>query len=256
LLTVLVTAWVEGAIDEDRLIRLLGELFGAFLGDGKSPGFLGRAEQDLRTTVLQHLDGRVCEWAAGAAYLALRPERPWKEIVYDWQPYLHKALLDTDVMIVGDQTAALVSRIAGREVSVKDIEDVLIARAEYLDEQKWCENLARVLRLPGIELKVIDNRFVPLRISLRGITEPLTDPRVVEAAMQAMKFCRVEAIGIEAGGCTAVLRPGHQAWVKLGTGRGAATVSSNVIITAERLAAVERQGGALSELLGLKAEVA
>jgi hypothetical protein len=33
-------------------------------------------------------------------------------------------------------------------------------------------------------------------------------------------------------------------------------LSSNVIITAERLAAVESQGGALSELLGLQSEVA
>ena len=54
---------------------------------------------------------RVREWAAGIAFLALRPERPWKEIVYDWQPYLNKALIDTDVMIVGDQTTALVGHI-------------------------------------------------------------------------------------------------------------------------------------------------
>ena len=72
----------------------------------------------------------------------MRPERPWKEIVYDWQPYLNKALIDTDVMIVGDQTVALASRITGRQVTVREIEDVLIDRADYLDEEKWCENLA------------------------------------------------------------------------------------------------------------------
>ena len=256
LLSVLVTAWVEDAIDEDRLIRLAAELFGAFLGDGKSPGFLGRADQDLRGIVLRHLDRRIREWAAGIAYLALRPERPWKDVVYDWQPYLNKALIDTDIMIVGAQTAALASRITGRKVPVTEIEDVLIARTGYLDKGKWCEDLARTLRLPRIVLKMIDNKFVPLRISLLGVTEPLTDPRVVEAAMQAMKFRRVEAIGIEAGGCTAVLRPGHRAWVKIGSGSSAATMSSGVIITAERLAAVESQGGALSELLGLQSEVA
>ena len=103
-------------------------------------------------------------------------------------------------------------------MTITEIDDVLIARAEYLDEERWCENLARALRLPGIELKMIDNKFVPLRISLRGVTEPLTDPRVVEAAMQAMKFCRAGAIGIEAGGCVAVLHPGHHTWAKLGTG--------------------------------------
>jgi hypothetical protein len=147
-------------------------------------------------------------------------------------------------------------RITGRKVPFKEIEDVLIARTDYLDEGKWCQGLALTLRLPRIELKMIDNKFVPLRISLLGVTEPLTDPRVVEAAMQAMKFRRVGAIGIEAGGCIAVLRPGHMAWAKIGSGSSAATLSSGVIITAERLAAVESQGGALSELLGLQSEVA
>ena len=41
-------------------------------------------------------------------YLALRPDRPWKGIVYEWQSYLRTGLIDTDVMIVGQQTAALV----------------------------------------------------------------------------------------------------------------------------------------------------
>ncbi len=256
LLTVLVIAWLEDAIDEDRLIRLAGELFGAFLGDGKSPGFLGRADQDLRASVLSSLDSRIREWAAGAAYLALRPERPWKEVVYDWQPYLNRGLFDTTVMIVGEQTAALTSWVSKRKVTVREIEDVLVARTSYLDQHRWCKDLALALRLPGIELKTIDNKYVPLRISLRGVTDPLSDPRVVEAAMRAMRFRRADAIGIEAGDCTAVLRPGHQAWAKTGTGRGAATLSSDVIITAERLTAVESQGGALSELLGLQSEVA
>ena len=92
--------------------------------------------------VLRHLDRRIREWAAGIAYLALRPERLWKDVVYDWQPYLNKALIDTDIMIVGAQTAALASRITGRKVPVTEIEDVLIARTGYLDEGKWCEDLA------------------------------------------------------------------------------------------------------------------
>jgi hypothetical protein len=74
--------------------------------------------------------------------------------------------------------------------------------------------------------------------------------------MQAMRFRKAVAIGIEVGGYTAVLQPGHHAWVKTGTGSSASTLSSDVMITAERLGAVERQGGALSELLGAKTEVA
>lgn len=256
LLTVLVIAWVEEAIDEDRLVRLAGELFNAFIGDGKSPGFLRRADQDLCATVLRELDDSVREWAAGMAYLALHPDRPWKSIVYDWQPYLDKGLIDTNVMVVGEQTAIFAELVLGREVTTREIEDVLIARAVYIDEKKWCENLANALGLPRIELKAINNEFVSLRISLQGVTEPLTDPRVVQAAAQAMRFRKAAAIGIEAGGHTAVLRPGHPAWVRTGTGSGATTVSSDVIVTAERLAAVERQGGALSELLGLQTNVA
>jgi len=256
LLTVLTTAWAEAALDEDRLTRLAGELFGAFLGDGKSPGFLGRADHDLRETALDQLDDAVREWAAGLAYLALRPDRPWKAIVYEWQPYLRTGLIDTDAMIVGEQTVALAERVLGYKMTAGAIEDVLLARADYLDEAKWCENLARALGLRKVALKTVDNRFVSLRISLQDISAPLTDPRVVEAALQAMRFRKVGAIGIETADLTIVLQPGHRVWVKARGGSAEGTVPSNVIFTDERLAAVERQGGALSELLGLTADVA
>ena len=70
--------------------------------------------------------------------------------------------------------------------------------------------------------------------------------------MHAMRFRTATAIGIEAGGCVAVLRPGHAPVARITTGSSAATIKSDVVITAERLAAIERHGGALSELLGLQ----
>ena len=252
LLAVLVTAWAEAALDEERLVRLASELFGAFLGDGKSPGFLGRADEQLRETVLHGLDDAIREWAAGLAYLALSPNRPWRSIVYEWQPYLRSGLIESDVMIVGDRTIEFVERVLEQPITRRELEDILLVRAEYIDAEKWCENLAEDLELPRIALKMIDNKFVPLRISIGGVTDPLTDPRVVEAAMHAMRFRTADAIGIEAGGCVAVLRPGYAPVARITTGRSAATIKSDVVITAERLAAIERQGGALSDLLGLQ----
>ena len=252
MLTVLTAAWAEAALDEDRLTRLAGELFGAFLGDGKSPGFLGRADRDLRETALDQLDHAVREWAAGLAYLALRPDRSWKAIVYEWQPYLRTGLIDTDVMIVGEQTVAFTDRVLGRKMTAGAIEDVLLARTDYLDEAKWCENLARALGLRRVTLKTVDNRFVPLRLSLQDISAPLTDPRVVEAALQAMRFRKIDSIGIDTADLTIVLQPGHRVWVKTRRGNAEATVPSSVIFTNERLEAVARQGGALSELLNLR----
>ena len=179
-----------------------------------------------------------------------------ENIVYDWQSQLRTGLIDTDVMVVDQRTVNLVQRVLGHEVTQHEIEDVLLARAEYLDEEKWCENLAEVLELPHITLRMIDNRFVPLRITIDGVTEPLTDPRVLQAAMQAMRFRRATAIGIEAGGCIAVLRPGHPTVARIDTSHSAAPVRSEIVITAARLASVERQGGALTDLLGLPAAAA
>jgi hypothetical protein len=249
LVSVLVTAWAEQALDEDRLVRLAGELFGAFLGDGKSPGFIGRTDDELRTTVLHQLDDAVREWAAALAYLALRPQRPWKSIVYDWQPYLRTGLIDTPVMVVGDRTVELVDRVLAQTISARHIEDVLMARAEYLDVERWCTNLAQAVGLPRLALKQINNPSVPLRVVIDGVDDPLTDPRVIEVGMHAMRFRKTDAIGIEAGGCIAVLRPGHAPVARL-PGHASA-LKSSVVITTERLAAIERQGGSLSELLGL-----
>ncbi|HEY5196513.1 MAG TPA: hypothetical protein VIJ51_05750 [Solirubrobacteraceae bacterium] len=251
LVSVLVTAWAEHALDEDRLIRLAGELFASFLGDGKSPGFLGRADDQLRATVLQQLDDAVREWAAALIYLALRPHTPWAEIVYDWQPYLRRGLIDSDVMVVGERTVELLDRVLNEEHEQRKIEDVLLARVEYLDEEKWCEGLAKALGLRRVALRNVDNASVPVRIHIDGVDEPLTDPRVIEAAVNAMRFRKLHEIGIEAGDCVAALRPGHPAVARIGGVNGGRTMKSTVIITSDRLAAIERQGGALSKLLGL-----
>lgn len=251
LVSVLVTAWTEHALDEDRLIRLAGELFASFLGDGKSPGFLGRADEQLRATVLDQLDDAVREWAAALIYLALRPHTPWAEIVYDWQPYLRRGLIDSNVMVVGERTVELLERVLNEEHEQRKIEDVLLARAEYLDEEKWCAGLAEALGLRRVALRNVDNASVPVRIHIDGVDDPLTDPRVVEAALNAMRFRKLQAIGIEAGDCVAVLRPGHPPVARVGGVTGGKTIKSTVVITGERLAAIERQGGALSELLGL-----
>jgi hypothetical protein len=74
--------------------------------------------------------------------------------------------------------------------------------------------------------------------------------------LQAMRFRKAGAIGIETADLTIVLQPGHRVWVKARGGSAEATVPSNVIFTDERLAAVDRQGGALIELLGLTTDVA
>jgi hypothetical protein len=255
LVTVLVTAWVEQALDEDRLTRLAGELFRAFFGDGKSPGFLGRADAELRATVLDQLDDAVREWAAGLAYLVLRPQRPWRSVVYEWQPYLRAGLMDSDAMAVGQRTIEMVTRVIGKEVAAREIEDVLLARAEYLDEDRWCQNLARQLDVPHIALRTFNNPNVPLRINIGGVTDPLTDPRVLEAAMQAMRFRKMPAIGIEAGGWLVLVRPGRPAIARHGHVDGP-RVQSDKVVTEDRLKEVERQGGALSELLGLHAQTA
>jgi hypothetical protein len=65
-----------------------------------------------------------------------------------------------------------------------------------------------------------------------------------------MRFLKAEAIGIEAAGYTIVLQPGHYIWVKPGPGSAETILSSALIFTSERLAAVERQGGALKRAPG------
>ena len=251
LVSVLATAWAQHVLDEDRLVRLAGELFGAFLGDGKSPGFLGRADEELRATALHQLGESVIEWAAALAYLALRPHRPWQSIVYDWQPYLRRGLIESNVMDVGELTVQLVGRVLNEELDQREIEDVLLNRAEYLDEDKWCQGLAEALGLQVALINVL-NEHVPLRIRIDGVEDPLADSRVVEAALNAMRFRKSQAIGIEAGNCFAVLRPGYPAFARLGGLMDGTRLKSTVVITADRLAAIERQGGALSDLLGLQ----
>jgi len=248
----LAAIWEEHALDGERLIRLTGELFGAFLGDDKSPGFLGRADEQLRDQVLQNLDPASCESAAGLAYLALA-RRGWHEIVYAWQPYLRKGLIDTNVMRVGDQTAELIERVLDRPVTPHEVKALLNERASYMDDAKWCEQIAAQLGFGSVWFEEVSNPVAPVRLHIGGCSDPRSDARVLDAVGQAMRFRRVSVIGIEAGEFRAVLALGHPTAILDGPPGDQRMEKSDVVLTAERLRDVERQGGALKELLALAA---
>jgi len=86
-----------------------------------------------------------------------------------------------------------------------------------------------------VTLKLINNPAAPLRIHIDGVDDPLGDSRVVEAALNAMRFRKADAIGIEAGDCVAVLRPGKPAVARVGGVGNGAPLRSDVIITRARL---------------------
>lgn len=155
-------------------------------------------------------------------------------------------------MVVGELSAVLASRVIRREITDTRIEDILLDRLEYLDEDRWCADLARALGLPLLAFKKIDNPNVPLRIVIDGVDEPLTDPRVLQVATRAMRFGKIDRMGIEAGGWTAILRVGQpaSAWPD---GDRRSAVRSDLPITQERLSAVERQGGTVRDLLEARA---
>ncbi len=252
LIGALVRIWEEHALDDERLARLAGELFGAFLGDDKSPGFLGRADEQLHDQVLQNLDPTACESAAGLAYLALAP-RGWHEIVYAWQPYLRTGLIDTNVMRVGDQTTELIERVLDRPVKPQEVKALLLERADYMDDAKWCEQIAAQLGFESVWIEEVSNPVAPVRLHIGGCSDPRSDARVLDAVGQAMRFRRVSVIGIEAGEFRAVLALGHPTAILDGPPGDQRMEKSDVVLTAERLRDVERQGGALKELLALAA---
>jgi hypothetical protein len=130
------------------------------------------------------------------------------------------------------------------------IDDLLIHRAEWVDDATWGKRMASELGLRTVALVPrAGYKNVDLVVNVEGMPNPGRDSRTVVLARRAMNFKQSDHVLITAGTERILLRVGEHA-VALVDGQTRRSVQP---IDGERLRAVETQGGSLAELLGLAA---
>jgi hypothetical protein len=248
LIEMLALIWLADALDDGRIVGLLGDVWGALLGSETRKGFVDRAEPELRDEVLGGIQSDVREVAAGMAFIALVTPG-WARFIYDWQPFLVRGI-EAGIFVGGDLSRALVEAIADVTTPVTEIEDVLIARAEYVDEEEWGKRIAKELGLASVRLvKSAGFKNVSLVVDVTGSTDPANDPRTIQLARLAMSFKKSDHVMVQAKGERFLLRLGAVARARVGN----ETHVSIEPIQKARLDAVVEQGGTLADLLGIAA---
>jgi hypothetical protein len=248
LIEVLALVWLGEALDDHVIVELLGEVWTGLLGSQARKGLADRAEPALRDIVLGDVSADVRELAAGLAFCALAPAG-WPAFIYEWQPFLVRGI-EQGLFVGGDLACAFVAAIGDESVTATQIEDLLLQRAGYIDDETWGQRTAAEMDLTSVRLiRNAGYRNVDLVVAVDGMRDPADDPRTIALARRAMALKKSDHILIQAGDERYLLRLGALARARIGDH----THTSIEPIGQARLDAVEQQGGTLADLLGIAA---
>lgn len=243
LLGVVDAAWIYGALEPKRLRHVLRRLLVAFIGGGEGEGFLGTADAEQREQALGQLNHFAMEAAAGLAAVAM--DASWRHDVYDWQPLLQRGL-DLEVLLPGEASVRLYSRLTGKPISVPALANLLESRMTWVDDVTWCERLAADLDLKSVGLDLHRRATVRAGVQVRGAGDPLHDGRLLTVARRAVEFKDLPAIAILCDGATLILEPRHGARALV----DGVSIRSPEPVTLAQLQEIEGQGGSWADLLG------
>jgi hypothetical protein len=248
LIEMLALIWLGDALDNERIVELLGEVWEGLLGSETRKGFVDRAEPELRAEVLDSVQVDVRELAAGMAFISLVTPG-WKAFIYDWQTFLVRGI-ESGIFVAGELSRALVDAVIDTTPLATEIEDLLLERAEYVDDEEWGKRIAKELGLASVRLlKSAGFKNVSLVVDVIGMTDPAHDSRTVELARRAMSLKQSDHVMVQAEGERFLLRLGAVARARVGN----ETHVSIEPIEKARLDAVAEQGGTLADLLGIAA---
>lgn len=247
LLSVLLLAWIHEALEGNHLRRLLLKLLKAFIGEGDGQGFLGRVEDGDRKAVLQRLDPLMVEVAAGLVGVALGPDTAWRADIYDWQPMLARGV-EYGVILPGEWSATVIERITGEPSTADEVDDLLLKRLDFIDNETWCNRLAAELGLQRISLDLHRRATVGTAVSVYGLTDPIRDGRLLTVARRTIDHKKLTAVAVTSGeNCLIVFEPGKPARARLSN----EVLKSSSPVDIARIREIEQQGGSWADVLGI-----
>ena len=249
LIELLAWVWLDENFTDAEMVELLGELFSGLLGANQGQGLYGRAEPETAEAVVRSI-GEDCKGlAAGMAYCALT-NAAWRHFVYDWQYFLSLGL-ELRVLEPDDLAVAFVEELKHEARTAESITELLSSRARYVDDEMWGTRIAESMGLNRVSLSQAPGfKNVELTVEIDGIADPQIDPRVIFVARRAFEFKQAGSLMILVAERRYLLRLGEKAEMLIDDVHR----TSIEPIELERLYAVERQGGNLSDLLGVSAD--
>lgn len=200
-------------LDEADLDDLWERYFIPIIGTGQQDGWIDRA--GLGTDELAgHVTDGFAEICSALCWLAIRPGPARRERIIHWQATL-AAALHSGFLDDTQDSADYVSLIVGRSVAPSQLTTDFFNAIDYMDDHLWCDKTARQLELDALELKPVqlgDNRSI--KATVRGVTDPLHDPRLARLVVALRAYGGTEAVAVYAADVDwrIVIEPGKPAY--------------------------------------------
>jgi hypothetical protein len=238
--------WEQEHLPEERIMLLLGSLFGSFIRTERSLGYLVSLSEEDRQRSLARLSGEARALGAALVYCALRPNANWRDYLFEWQPALI-AGLELGVFDVTSETRDVVQRLIGKPVTDEEIRDRLRWAATYLDDEHWAAKQEHDLGFDRVRLtaKGFDRRF-GITLEVLGDGTSLDEPRLVSLVRQALAYRKTDGAVIEVGEETRLsVKLGEPVWARIEENEFCTPGSLDL----DDLAELERQGVSFARVL-------
>lgn len=222
-----------------------------FVGIGEGDGWLDRLDAASLALARERLPEWVPEATAALCWLAIQPGSGYRERVVTWQRVLSAAqsyrLLDQTT-----KTAGYLTAVTGRAVTSDQVDGQLLDAMDFIDDPLWCARTIGDLALEGLELQAPPGApHVHVRLDVRGILDPLVDPRVPRLIVGVRRYRRCNGVALYAAdadwrlvlatGTTIAYRPSSTSM----------PVESLAQVTDDRLERLTGAGGVLASLFAV-----
>jgi hypothetical protein len=232
---------------------VLQAFFESFINGEDAIGYLLSIDKSDREAALARTPDDARTLAAAMVYVALRPNSHWHSHIFDWQTFLVPGI-ELGVFQAGPGCDTAIERLAGIRVSTTEVEDRLLELAEYTDDAHWCARAQKELELDSVAFQAA--AFAPafkFALAVRGISDPLLDPRLVALVRRAFKYKRVPGLVVMGPDWRVSVTDGGLAHVRLPTG---AILKSMRTLTMSYLTTLDQQRLGLGDIFASGQEAA
>jgi hypothetical protein len=243
LLGAIAEIWPQGWIQRDRLGKLLGVLFGAFIKRERSTGYLGGMTEAERAAALAALvETAAPEVAAALAYAVMRDTGT--DTFFEWQPFLVPGLA-WGVLRPSAAAATLASSLIGSAVTADALSARLDFVTSYTDDDHWCERISAELGTGLVKIGKVAHPLYGVEVSAQGLGNVLADPRAVALARAALSYRRGSGVRLRADGAIVAVALGRPIYAAV-SGREFSSIEP---INADKLEALVAEGSGFGSLL-------
>jgi hypothetical protein len=108
-----------------------------------------------------------------------------------------RAAFDKGLIEVSAAVAEYLSAVISRTVSVDQVTGDILEALDFIDDRLWCDETAAALDINRLDLDTLSaDQSVSVRLDVRGIENPLYDPRIPQLVVMLRRYRSADAVAL------------------------------------------------------------